>query len=65
MKLSLYYTEINTNEYHISNNVCVLTFYIVPILTIQVAYSNYSENMSQDINEGNTYILINLLQVET
>ena len=46
-------------------NFGALTFYIVPILTIQVAYSNYSENMSQDINEGNTYILINLLQVET
>ena len=41
---------------------CVLTFYIV---TIQVPYSNYNENMSQDINEGNTYILINLLQVGT
>ena len=55
MKLSLYYTEINTNEYHISNNVCVLTFYIVPILTIQVAYSNYSENMSQDMKAIHIY----------
>ena len=63
MELSMYYTEINTSEIQI---MCVLTFYIVPILTIQVAYSNYSENMSQDIiHEGNTYILINLLQVGT
>ena len=31
--------------------------YQCTILKIQVAYSNYSENMSQDINEGNTHII--------
>ena len=41
-------------------NIEFLCVEILYRLITQVAYSNCNENMSRDINEGNTYILSKL-----